>query len=185
MHFVEQVSKACVGLKENPLSNGSGAHGKEDYYEVLGLDRNATSDDIKRAFRSLARKFHPDKNPDDPDSESKFKEVQEAYAILSNPDEKSKYDRYGHNRPGGIHLVPMDSKELTSTSRIYLRRFREYFGSIFGSRRSQGLREGSDLLYRHSISFEEAFSGLDADIDIEVMSVCESCDGSGALTPDD
>ena len=73
---------------------------KTDYYEVLGLDRNAISYDIKRAFRSLARKFHPDKNPDDPDSESKFKEVQEAYAILSNPDEKSKYDRYGHNRPG-------------------------------------------------------------------------------------
>ena len=66
---------------------------KRDYYEVLGLDRNATSDDIKRAFRSLARKFHPDKNPDDPDSESKFKEVQEAYAILSNPDEKSKIKR--------------------------------------------------------------------------------------------
>ena len=159
---------------------------KRDYYEVLGLDRNATSDDIKTAFRSLARKFHPDKNPDDPDSESKFKEVQEAYAILSNPDEKSKYDRYGHNRPGGNPFGPDGFQGVDiNIEDLFGGGFESIFGSIFGSRRSRGTERGSDLLYRHMISFEEAFSGLDADIDIEVMSVCESCDGSGALTPDD
>ena len=90
VHFVEQASRACVGLKDNPPGALDRVRmAKRDYYEVLGLDRNASSDDIKTAFRSLARKPHPDKNPDDPDSESKFKEVQEAYAILSNPDEKS------------------------------------------------------------------------------------------------
>ena len=78
----------------------------------------------------------------------------------------------------------MDSKELTSTSKIYLGEVSRVFGSIFGSRRSRGTERGSDLLYRHSISFEEAFSGIDADIDIEVMSVCESCDGSGATLDD-
>lgn len=159
---------------------------KRDYYEVLGLDRNASSDDIKRAFRSLARKFHPDKNPDDPDSETKFKEVQEAYAILSNPDEKSKYDRYGHNRPGGNPFGPDGFQGVDiNIEDLFGGGFESIFGSIFGGRRSRRSERGSDLLYRHSISFEEAFSGLDADIDIEVMSVCESCGGSGALTPDD
>lgn len=159
---------------------------KRDYYEVLGLNRNASSDDIKRAFRSLARKFHPDKNPDDPESESKFKEVQEAYAILSNPDEKSKYDRYGHNRPGGNPFGPDGFQGVDiNIEDLFGGGFESIFGSIFGGRRSRRSERGSDLLYRHSISFEEAFSGLDADIDIEVMSICESCDGSGALTPDD
>ncbi len=105
---------------------------KRDYYEVLGLDRNATSDDIKRAFRSLARKFHPDKNPDDPDSESKFKEVQEAYAILSNPDEKSKYDRYGHNRPGGNPFGPDGFQGVDiNIEDLFGGRFREYFWEYF------------------------------------------------------
>ena len=70
--------------------------GKRDYYEVLGLDRKATDDEIKKSFRSMARKFHPDKNPDDPGAEKNFKEVQEAYAILSNPEERRKYDMFGH-----------------------------------------------------------------------------------------
>ena len=80
--------------------------GKRDYYDVLGLDRGASEDEIKKAFRSLARKYHPDKNPGDDQSEAMFKEVQEAYAILSNPDERRKYDRFGHNRPGGSPFGP-------------------------------------------------------------------------------
>ena len=80
--------------------------GKRDYYDVLGLDRGASEDEIKKAFRSLARKYHPDKNPGDDQSEAMFKEVQEAYAIFSNPDERRKYDRFGHNRPGGSPFGP-------------------------------------------------------------------------------
>ena len=87
---------------------------KRDYYEVLGIERNASADEIKRAFRSLARKYHPDKNPDDENSEAMFKEVQEAYAILSNPEEKTKYDRYGHNVPGGVRSALVVSKGLIS-----------------------------------------------------------------------
>ena len=79
---------------------------KRDYYDVLGLDKGASEDEIKKAFRSLARKYHSDKNPDDEQSEAMFKEVQEAYAILSNPDERRKYDRFGHNRPGGSPFGP-------------------------------------------------------------------------------
>ena len=82
---------------------------KRDYYEVLGIERNASADEIK-SIRSLARKYHPDKNPDDENSEAMFKEVQEAYAILSNTEEKTKYDRYGHNVPGGSPFEAVDSR---------------------------------------------------------------------------
>jgi len=75
--------------------------GKRDYYKVLGVGRKADDAELKKAFRSLARKFHPDKNPDDSEAEKKFKEVQEAYAILSVPEERRKYDMFGHDRPGG------------------------------------------------------------------------------------
>ena len=74
---------------------------KRDYYEVLGVDNKATDKDLKKAFRSLARKYHPDKNPDDEEAEARFKEVQEAYAILSNSEQRRQYDMFGHNRPGG------------------------------------------------------------------------------------
>ena len=74
---------------------------KRDYYEVIGLEKNSSQAEVKSAFRSLARKHHPDKNPDDTDSERRFKEIQEAYAILSNPQERRKYDMFGHDRPGG------------------------------------------------------------------------------------
>ena len=75
--------------------------GKRDYYDVLGISKDASEDQIKQSFRSLARKYHPDKNPDDAEAESMFKEIQEAYAILSNPEERRKYDVFGHERPGG------------------------------------------------------------------------------------
>ncbi len=80
--------------------------GKRDYYEVLEVSKDATDSEIKRSFRSLARRFHPDKNPDDAEAETKFKEVQEAYAVLSNPDERKKYDMFGHDQPGGSPFGP-------------------------------------------------------------------------------
>ena len=79
---------------------------KRDYYEVLEISKGATDSEIKRAFRSLARRYHPDKNPDDSEAETKFKEVQEAYAVLSNPDERKKYDMFGHEQPGGSPFGP-------------------------------------------------------------------------------
>ena len=79
---------------------------KRDYYDVLGISRNASDGDITKAFRSLARKYHPDKNPDDAEAEKKFKEVQEAFAILSNKDERRKYDTFGHSGPGSSPFGP-------------------------------------------------------------------------------
>ena len=80
--------------------------GKRDYYQVLGVSRDATESEIKRAFRSLARRYHPDKNPDDAEAETKFKQVQEAYAVLSNADQRRKYDMFGHDQPGGSPFGP-------------------------------------------------------------------------------
>ena len=89
-----------IGSRQEP-NTGEAMPNKRDYYEVLEIQRGASESEIKNAFRSLARKYHPDKNHNDHDAESKFKEIQEAYAILSNPDERRKYDMFGHDRPGG------------------------------------------------------------------------------------
>ena len=94
-----------VGLTQTQ-PGGADLVEKRDYYEVLGLDKNASEDEIKKAFRSLARKHHPDKNPDDPDAERLFKEVQEAYAVLSNPEQRGQYDMFGHDSPGGSPFGP-------------------------------------------------------------------------------
>ena len=98
-------------FKEGPLEPrlGEMMAGKRDYYEILGISRSASEKEIKNAFRSLARKHHPDKNPDNPDSERLFKEVQEAFAVLSNPDERRKFDTFGHQRPGGSPFGPSGS----------------------------------------------------------------------------
>ena len=108
--------------------------GKRDYYEILGIDRNSNASEIKNAFRSLARKYHPDKNQGDPESEIKFKEVQEAYAVLSVPNEKKKYDTYGHNRPGGSPFGPGGFEGVNiSIEDLFGGGFESVFGSIFGS----------------------------------------------------
>ena len=175
----------CVGLKHTPPSPHTvPVVSKRDYYEVLGVDRTASENDIKSAFRSLARKYHPDKNPNDKSAEAKFKEVQEAYAILSNSDEKAKYDRFGHNRPGGSPFGPGGFQGVDiNIDDLFGGGFESIFSSIFGGRGSRRNERGSDLLYRHRIPFNEAFEGSEAEIIIEVMSTCESCDGIGSKDP--
>ena len=112
--------------------------GKRDYYEILGIDRNSNASEIKNAFRSLARKYHPDKNQGDSESEIKFKEVQEAYAVLSVPNEKKKYDTYGHNRPGGSPFGPGGFEGVNiSIEDLFGGGFESVFGSIFWFRWSQ------------------------------------------------
>lgn len=159
---------------------------KRDYYDVLGLDKGASEDEIKKAFRSLARKYHPDKNPDDEQSEAMFKEVQEAYAILSNPDERRKYDRFGHNRPGGSPFGPGGFQGVDiNIDDLFGGGFDSIFSTLFGGRQTRRNQRGSDLLYRHQISFQDAFTGTEAEIEIEVMSSCEDCSGTGASSPAD
>ena len=154
--------------------------GKRDYYDVLGISKDASEDQIKQSFRSLARKYHPDKNPDNPDAESMFKEIQEAYAILSNPEERRKYDVFGHERPGGS---PFGSRGFQGVDinfdDLFGGGFESIFSQFFGGQQQDRSR-GSDLLVRHSVPFQAAMNGLDDDLEIEVLTNCPSFDGSGS-----
>jgi molecular chaperone DnaJ len=146
-----------------------------DYYEILGVPRNASQDELKKAFRNLARQYHPDVN-ESPDAEERFKEVNEAYAVLSDEERRSVYDRFGHAGLNGMGGVP----DFTTID------FSELFGEFFGfgrgwSQRSRTApRKGRDLKYTLNLSFEEAVFGIDKDIEITRDEVCDVCDGSGA-----
>ncbi len=162
--------------------------GKRDYYEILGIDRNSNASEIKNAFRSLARKYHPDKNQGDPESEIKFKEVQEAYAVLSVPNEKKKYDTYGHNRPGGSPFGPGGFEGVNiSIEDLFGGGFESVFGSIFGSggrnRRTKRQR-GSDLLVRHSVAFQAVMDGSEESLEFQVLKTCKDCSGLGSSSPE-
>jgi|TARA_B100001094_G_scaffold68161_1_gene64442 molecular chaperone DnaJ len=162
--------------------------GKRDYYEILGIDRNSNASEIKNAFRSLARKYHPDKNQGDSESEIKFKEVQEAYAVLSVPNEKKKYDTYGHNRPGGSPFGPGGFEGVNiSIEDLFGGGFESVFGSIFGSggrnRRTKRQR-GSDLLVRHPVSFQAVMDGSEESLEFQVLKTCKDCSGLGSSSPE-
>jgi molecular chaperone DnaJ len=146
---------------------------KRDYYEVLGVSRDASDDDIKKAFRRLAKQYHPDANPDDPNSAEKFKEAGEAYQVLSDSEKRQLYNRYGHNPPqGGFG----DFTGFNGFSDI----FEELFG--FGSRSAarRGPQPGAHLKYNLTVTFEEAVFGTDKDLDIPRLETCSTCKGSGA-----
>ena len=156
---------------------------KRDYYEVLGLDRGADAKAIKSAYRKLAMKYHPDQNPDNPEAEAKFKEVGEAYAILSDDDKRAAYDRMGHaafEQGGGAG--PFGGAGAADFSDI----FEQVFGDAFGmGRRGGGGRRGgpargSDLRYDLEISLEDAYAGKDTVIRVPTTVTCKRCDGSGA-----
>lgn len=178
-----------MGLKtgaSKPVDSDGLMSGKRDYYEVLGVGRKADDAELKKAFRSLARKFHPDKNPDDSEAEKKFKEVQEAYAILSVPEERRKYDMFGHDRPGGSPFGSGGFQTVNiSIDDLFGGGFDSIFSSLFGGggRRTRPAR-GADLLVHHAISFEEAFEGVEGEIEIDVLNRCSACEGSGSSTPD-
>jgi molecular chaperone DnaJ len=159
---------------------------KRDYYEILGVGRNASGEEIKRAYRKLAVKFHPDKNPDDTRAEEKFKELGEAYDVLMDQEKRAAYDRYGHAAfsqgmgvgGGGFH-DPFDI-------------FREVFGGgagggIFetffgggGSTDREGRQRGSDLRYDMQITLEEAAFGVEKEIEVRKLDACDKCKGTGA-----
>lgn len=161
---------------------------KRDYYEVLGLERSASAEEVKKAYRQLAIKYHPDKNPGDKTAEEKFKELGEAYEVLSEPQKRAAYDQYGHSafdprmragsagRSGSFH-DPFDI-------------FREVFGGggggIFdelfggGQRDPSGPQRGSDLRYDLEITFEEAVLGCEKELSLTKLDACESCRGSGS-----
>jgi molecular chaperone DnaJ len=154
---------------------------KRDYYEVLGVSRSASDQELKRAYRALAQRYHPDKNQSDPAAEEKFKELGEAYSVLADPDQRQRYDRFGHagvssgagqtwGAPGfgGIEDILGD-----------LFGFSDVFGGRPGGRRSAAQR-GADLRYDREITLEEAYHGMTAQLRIPRLETCESCKGNGA-----
>ena len=155
--------------------------GKRDYYEVLGVARDATDSEIKRSFRSLAREHHPDKNPDDPESERRFKEVQEAYAVLSDREERKKYDTFGHEQPGGSPFGPSGFQGVNiSIDDLFGGGFESIFSQIFSGGRTTRRNRGRDLLMDHEVPFQAAMDGHEDEIEIDVLRACEQCNGSGS-----
>lgn len=151
---------------------------QRDYYEVLGVPRTASPDDIKASFRRLARQFHPDVNKED-DAEEKFKEINEAYAILSDPEKRAAYDRYGHAGVRGAAGGPDISMDFSDLTDIFGDLFG--FGSSRGGRRGRRTsRRGADLQYRLELAFEEAVFGADKEIEVTRDELCTACSGSGA-----
>lgn len=159
---------------------------KRDYYEVLGVGKDASDSELKKAFRSLARKFHPDKNPDDPESEHMFKEVQEAYAVLSNPDQRRQYDMFGHESPSGSPFGPGGFQGVNiNLDDLFSGGFESIFSGIFGGGRTSRGRRGSDVLLRHTISLEQVYEEAEIEISAKLSTACESCGGTGAESPED
>lgn len=151
---------------------------KRDYYEVLKVSRDVNSEEIKRAYRKKAKKYHPDLNPDDKEAELKFKEVNEAYEILGNPEKRSSYDRYGHagvdpqagGFGGGFGGFGFDVEDIF-----------DMFGGGFGSKkRRSGPVRGDDLRYDLTLEFKEAIFGLEREIQIRRTEDCSTCKGTGA-----
>jgi molecular chaperone DnaJ len=152
---------------------------EKDFYEILGVSRTSSDDEIKKSYRKLAMKYHPDRNKDNKDAEKKFKEVSSAYDILKDPQKKAAYDQYGHDafRQGG-----MGGSQGFGDAGGFSDIFEEFFGGGFGgsSSRRRGPSRGSDLRYNMAISLQEAFSGKKSQIKIPSYVSCDLCSGSGS-----
>ncbi len=149
---------------------------KRDYYEVLGVARGASPEELKREYRKLALQHHPDRNPDDPAAEEKFKEASEAYAVLSDEAKRRQYDQFGHQATGGAGGFQGDFQNVGD---IFNDLFGDLFGGMGGRRAGRGQR-GADLRYTHTLDLEDVVTGEEATIEIPRMLRCEKCSGSGA-----
>ncbi len=155
---------------------------KRDYYEVLGVNRSATDDELKKAYRQLAKKYHPDTNPGDKAAEAKFKEASEAYAVLSDADKRRQYDQFGHSAfdgtggagAGGFDFSSMDMGDI----------FGDIFGDLFGGgrqrRANNGPMQGANLRTAVRITFEEAVFGTEKELELTLKDECGTCHGTGA-----
>lgn len=163
---------------------------KRDYYEILGLSKDASQDEIKKAYRKMALKYHPDRNPDDKDAESKFKEAAESYEVLSNQEKRQKYDRFGHEGLSGGGFGGGGFGGGMSMDDIF-----EHFGDIFGggfgsafgggfgggqSRRRRKVNRGSDLRVKVKLTLEEISNGVEKRIKVNKYIACKACSGTGA-----
>ena len=164
---------------------------KRDYYEILGVDKNASPEDLKKAYRKLALKYHPDRNPGDKEAEEKFKEAAEAYSVLSNPDKKARYDQFGHagvDASGGFGGGGMDMNDIFS-------QFGDLFGDLFGGRgggfgfggfgggrQQRRVMRGSNLRIKMPLTLEEIDSGVEKKVKVTKYVSCKTCSGSGSRT---
>ena len=167
---------------------------KRDYYEVLGVNKNATDDELKKAYRKLAKKYHPDANPNDKaGAEAKFKEVNEAYENLSDPQKRRMYDQFGHDGPQGFggggpfggqggyySYSSSDFGDFGDLGDIFSSFFGGGFGGRTSSRRQSGPKKGADLNLGMEITFEQAFLGVEKEVIITRDETCDSCHGTGA-----
>lgn len=158
------------------------AEQKRDYYEVLGIDKNADDAAIKKAYRQLAKKYHPDMNPGDQEAEKKFKEASEAYAVLSDPDKRRQYDQFGHAAFEGGAGGGFSGFDFTGADMGDI--FGDIFGDLFGGGRSRrannGPMQGANLRAQIRVTFEEAVFGCDKEIELTLKDECAKCHGTGA-----
>jgi molecular chaperone DnaJ len=171
-------------MKENMAS-------KKDYYELLGVPKSAGADELKKAYRTMAKKYHPDANPNNKEAEEKFKEINEAYEVLSDPQKKAAYDQFGHAgvgmggpSPGGYGgggFRPQDFNGATDFEDIFGDVFSNFFGAEGrGGRARNQAQEGDDLRHDLTLTFEEAAFGTSKEVKIHKLMTCETCHGSGA-----
>jgi len=157
---------------------------KRDYYDILGVSRNASNEELKKAYRQLAIKYHPDKNPGNAEAEEKFKEAAEAYEVLSDPEKRRRYDQFGHNGVSGAGgtggFSGMDMEDIFS-------RFSDIFGggssgfeSFFGGGSSRGVRKGSNLRIKLKLNLQEVAEGAEKKIKVKRHVACKSCGGNGS-----
>jgi molecular chaperone DnaJ len=155
---------------------------KRDYYEVLGVTKSVTPEELKKAYRKLALQFHPDRNTGDPDAEEKFKEATEAYEVLSDPKKREAYDRFGHQGVQGGFAGGFNPDTFADFSDIF-GDFSDFFEGLFGggrrARRPGGAARGEDLRYDLELSLEEVAHGVEKKIDVPRHESCESCNGNG------
>jgi len=156
---------------------------KDDYYDILGVDRDADGDTLKKSYRKLAMKYHPDRNPDDQEAERKFKELNEAYDVLKDDQKRAAYDQFGHaafenGGPGAGGFGGGFGRSGFGGGFADI--FDEMFGGGGGGRQSSGMNQGSDLRFNMEVKLEEAYEGKKADIRVPTSVPCEKCDGTGA-----
>jgi molecular chaperone DnaJ len=151
---------------------------KRDYYEVLGVEKSASPSELKNSFRRLARKYHPDRSTE-PDAEDRFKEIQEAYAVLSDEQKRAQYDRFGHDGPQGSPFGGFGGGGFNINLEDILGG--DFFSSFFGGgSRRRTSRRGSDILLRHSITLEDVYLGSEQEVVVDLPVACSTCEGTGA-----